>query len=97
MTIRQTYRNGDPISLSCGCDGCSPLRINGVLCHEQGCREAWRDYAVPCRECGCEFLREERHQVICADCQNPPADDPDCDEVAEWAFTRRAWALVEDD
>ena len=43
---RKAYRNGDPIELSCGCNGCSPSMINGVLCHEQGCPDAWRDKAV---------------------------------------------------
>lgn len=49
---RTKYRNGDTITLtSCGCDGCSPSRINGALCHEQGCLEAWKDYAKTCSEC----------------------------------------------
>jgi hypothetical protein len=92
MTIRQTYHNGDPISLFYGCDGCSPARINGVLCHEQGCPEAWRDYAIACRECGCEFLREERYQRTCPDCLREHELQSE-----EWDFTRRAWGLVEDD
>lgn len=41
---RSEYRNGDPISLEfTGCNGCSPSAINGVLCHEHGCPDAWRD------------------------------------------------------
>lgn len=40
---RTHYRNGDEIHLSCGCNSCSPCRINGVLCHETGCPDAWRD------------------------------------------------------
>jgi hypothetical protein len=66
--VRTHYRNGDEITLMGGCDSCSPSRINGVFCHEQGCPDAWRDYSIACRECGCEFLREERHQAVCNDC-----------------------------
>lgn len=43
---RSTYRNGDPIGLiHCGCDSCNPSMINGALCHEHGCPDAWRDSA----------------------------------------------------
>jgi len=42
--MRKNYNNGDEISLKQnGCDGCSPSMINGVLCHETGCPDAWRD------------------------------------------------------
>lgn len=41
---RTRYRNGDPIRLQhCGCDGCNVGTVNGKLCHETGCPEAWRD------------------------------------------------------
>ena len=66
--MRTNYRNGDEISLSCGCDGCSPSMINGVLCHEGGCPDAWRDRAVACFECGCDFYQTERYQRTCPDC-----------------------------
>jgi len=37
---RETYWNGDPISLQAtGCDGCSPLTVNGMFLHERGCKE----------------------------------------------------------
>ena len=43
-SMRTTYRNGDEIGLRYnGCDGCSPATVNGVLCHETGCPDAWRD------------------------------------------------------
>jgi hypothetical protein len=43
--MRTHYRNGDEIGLQyCGCDGCSPCMVDGVLCHEHGCPDAWRDY-----------------------------------------------------
>ena len=72
--MRTTYRNGDPISLSCGCDGCSPSTINGVLCHETGCPEAWRDTTASCFECGCDFYRQSRFQTVCNDCSMPQPD-----------------------
>jgi hypothetical protein len=72
---RTTYRNGDKITLLCGCDGCSPSVINGVFCHETGCPEAWRDREAECFDCGCAFYRSDRHQRLCDDCLNPPEDD----------------------
>lgn len=65
---RTQYRNGDEVQLSCGCDGCSPSMINGTLCHESGCPDAWRDYQVECSECGCDFYPETRHQNVCGGC-----------------------------
>jgi hypothetical protein len=70
---RRHYRNGDEITLPGGCDGCNPSRINGVLCHEAGCPEAWRDYPVECDECGHEFYTDEQHRSVCEDCAR--ADD----------------------
>ena len=75
--MRTNYRNGDEITLSCGCDGCSPSMINGTLCHETGCPDAWRDYSVECFECGCDFQPESRGQRVCPDCLNPPEDEAD--------------------
>lgn len=66
--MRTTYRNGQDITLRCGCDGCSPMMINGLLCHEQGCPDAWRDRRRDCNECGCDFFATERHAVVCEDC-----------------------------
>jgi hypothetical protein len=66
---RTHYRNGDEINLTaCGCDGCSPSMINGVLCHESGCPDAWRDHAKECWVCGCDFYPSARFQIICDDC-----------------------------
>lgn len=73
---RETYRNGDEIGLKeCGCDGCAPAFINGILCHETGCPDAWRDNAIECLECGCDFIRSEKTQTLCDDCT--AAADPD--------------------
>lgn len=66
---REHYRNGDPIELKeCGCDGCSPSRINGVLCHETGCLYAWKDHTRPCFQCGCGFYPTDRFNKVCDDC-----------------------------
>ena len=46
---------------------CEKLMINGVLCHEIGCPEAWRDYKRECLECGAEFTPEDRNQKCCSD------------------------------
>ncbi len=48
------------------CDSCQLLRINGVVCHETGCPDAWRDHARECRECGVDFQPREREQVHCS-------------------------------
>ena len=94
---RTHYRNGDPITLLCGCDGCRPSRINGVLCHETACPDAWRDYAVECFECGRSIYPETREEslagrhFVCADCRNEDCDDGgwsamealECDDSAQ--------------
>ena len=67
MTKRKNYRNGDAIELACGCDGCSPMAINGVLCHEAGCPDEWRDYQIECVECGCDFWPSKVGQRYCSD------------------------------
>lgn len=47
------------------CTQCEQLRINGVVCHETGCPEAWRDEIRECRECGTEFTPAARHIAFC--------------------------------
>lgn len=65
---RIQYNNGDDISLQeNGCDGCSPDMINGVLCHEHGCPNAWRDYIRECEWCGQDFKPDTYDQVYCSD------------------------------
>ena len=49
------------------CDACEALMINGVLCHETGCPDAWRDQKRECRECRYEFVPEDRYQVYCSE------------------------------
>lgn len=70
--MRTKYRNGDAVELG-NCNGCSPCRINGVLCHEASCSDAWRDTGRECFECGCDFVPEERFQRVCVDCQSGTA------------------------
>lgn len=86
---RTTYRNGDTITLTAtGCDGCSPSNINGRLCHETGCPEAWRDYPQDCDVCGFAFFRtESRHERICPGCAAEPEPEPDStalDDCCDW-------------
>lgn len=57
------------------CSHCQAATINGVRCHETGCPDAWRDYAKPCRECGCDFAPESRWQSVCDDCSHPVMND----------------------
>jgi hypothetical protein len=49
------------------CTGCELLRINGTLCHETGCPEAWRDSVRECVSCGFDFKPDERWQRFCAE------------------------------
>lgn len=53
------------------CPQCEQVRINGVVCHETGCPEAWRDAWRECPECGCDFKPKTRDQKFCsASCRN---------------------------
>lgn len=65
MAKRKRYKNGDSIHLGCGCNDCSPSRINGVLCHEQGCPSAWKDRRKECLECGAGFYHPHEHVKTC--------------------------------
>lgn len=50
------------------CQSCELLRINGVVCHEIGCPDAWRDEVRECRECGTAFRPTlYRHQHFCCE------------------------------
>jgi hypothetical protein len=50
------------------CLNCEMLSINGIACHETGCPDAWREAAIPCFECGCEFVPDSRFAKVCPDC-----------------------------
>lgn len=53
------------------CRSCEVLTINGILCHEHGCPDAWRTETRECKWCGSEFKPEDRNQRFC---------DEDCAE-----------------
>ena len=64
--MRTHYKNGDAVGLvHTGCDGCNPSIIGGILAHELGCSESWRDYLRSCRWCGHIFYPTEREQFFC--------------------------------
>jgi len=46
---------------------CEKLVINGVLTHEIGCPEAYKDYEIECSWCGTKFKPTERGQDCCSD------------------------------
>ena len=48
------------------CNSCEVMRINGVLCHEIGCPDAWKDYTKECKWCGQDFQPESEHQECCS-------------------------------
>jgi len=52
------------------CEDCTASMINEVYCHEIGCPSSWKDYLIPCFECGFDFKRKDRNQVVCQDCIN---------------------------
>ena len=47
------------------CHSCTLLRINGIVCHETGCPEAWTDEIRKCKWCGSEFKPENCRQQCC--------------------------------
>lgn len=48
------------------CNSCEVLRINGVLCHETGCPDAWKA-TKECAWCGQAYTPETRWQKCCSD------------------------------
>jgi len=78
------------------CQSCEVLRINGVLCHESGCPDAWRDYDRECEECGCDFRPEERDQAFCSPCCAAAHYGQECDCESCETF-RRETCPAEDD
>lgn len=49
------------------CHSCQLLRINGIVCHETGCPDAWRDNRPECKWCGSTFVPDDRYQILCSD------------------------------
>ncbi len=49
------------------CNSCEVLRINGVLCHEIGCPDAWHNEVRSCPWCGAKFKPEHPRQQCCTE------------------------------
>lgn len=47
------------------CEQCQLISIQGVVCHESGCPDAWKDEIRECKECGVEFEPESQHDAFC--------------------------------
>lgn len=54
------------------CSSCQIAVINGMVCHETGCPDAWKDETRKCKWCGSEFKPEYRLQRCC---------DDDCEHI----------------
>ena len=70
------------------CSSCEVLTINGVLCHETGCPDAWKDYTRKCKECGQLFKPANKLQDCCShSCEihynNISCDCEDCNPDEE--------------
>jgi hypothetical protein len=56
------------------CDSCEVLVVNNVICHEQGCPDAWKDEIRSCKCCGTKFKPTSRDQYFdddtCAEAYN---------------------------
>ena len=48
------------------CNSCETVGINGVLCHETGCPEAFKDQERECKECDAQFKPKESHHEHCS-------------------------------
>jgi len=68
--MRTQYKNGMALATpELGCDGCDVVVLQGVLCHESGCPEAWKDRQKRCGICGGEFYGDSKCQAVCEDCR----------------------------
>ena len=65
MTNKTTNTTTGRIERRVVCHSCDLLRINGVICHEIGCPDAWRDVKRECIWCGSDFVPEDRDQSLC--------------------------------
>ena len=61
------------------CDSCEALTINGVLCHESGCPDAWKDELRECKGCGQKFKPEQRDQICCCHVCTVVYNNESCD------------------
>lgn len=49
------------------CNSCEVLVINGVVCHEHGCPEAYKHEERECKWCGTDFKPEDANQQFCCE------------------------------
>ena len=63
---RDAYGRFERTLVRYSCDACQLMRINGLVCHEAGCPEAWRDSTSSCFGCGCDFQPESRGARYCS-------------------------------
>lgn len=50
------------------CDQCEILVINGVICHETGCPDAWKGKTATCKLCDEDFKLQHSRQIYCRSC-----------------------------
>lgn len=65
------------------CESCKALVVNGTLCHETGCPNAWKYEARECKECGGWFKPEDKSQRFCTDSCWHYYNDGDWNDVLE--------------
>ena len=56
------------------CHSCEAVQVNGILVHEHGCPDRYRNESVPCFYCGFDYLAESldeyrNHTRMCPDCR----------------------------
>ena len=56
------------------CDQCIAATINGQVCHEHGCPNAWKE-PRKCTYCGEWFTPSNKHNKCCYDCSLSDEDD----------------------
>lgn len=63
--VADEHQEWEEASTSARCDQCEALMINGVYCHEQGCRNETHE----CKECGGLCPKRQR---LCDECSADP-------------------------
>lgn len=49
------------------CKSCESVSINGVLCHELGCPDAYQGKEIECKNCDNHFIPEEKTDKFCCE------------------------------
>ena len=47
------------------CNSCEQVRINGIVCHETGCPDSWKDRTHECKCCDKTFKPKYQGQKLC--------------------------------